>query len=81
MTRRFALVLALVLAGTAMADMPGWVRLAGLGAPDQAAPFATVQQVANERAQTLWPAVVAGDVVPMSDIDGPYSSLYVPLPD
>ena len=70
MTRRFALGLALILVGSAMAGMPDWVRLAGLGTPEQAVPFATVQQVANERARSLWPEAVPGDIVPMSDIDG-----------
>jgi hypothetical protein len=70
MTRRFVLVLALILVGSAMASMPDWVRLAPLSAPDQAVPFVTVQQVADGRARSLWPDAVEGDVAPMSDIDG-----------
>jgi len=70
MTRRFALVLALVLVGSASAGLPEWVRLAPLSAPDQAVPFTTVQQVADGRARSLWPDAVEGDVVPMSDVDG-----------
>ena len=70
MSKRFAFVLAVLAIGSAFAGLPDWVRLSGLNTPEQAVPFATVKQVADARAQTMWQDAVPGDVVPMSDADG-----------
>ena len=70
MTRRFAFALAVLAVGSAFAGLPDWVRLSGLSSPEQVVPYATVEQVARARAQTMWKDVVPGDVVPMSDADG-----------
>jgi hypothetical protein len=70
MTKRIAFLMTVLAAGTAFAGLPNWVRLSSLGAPESAVPFATVEQVARARAQTMWNDVIPGDVVPMSDAEG-----------
>jgi hypothetical protein len=73
MMKRFALCLLLggsVVVSLSRAAMPGWVQLKPAGSSDQAVAFATVQQVADARAKSSWPAAQSGDVIPCVDADG-----------
>jgi hypothetical protein len=66
----FSVIGLLIVASSLLASLPDWVQLGPAGAPDQAVAFTTIRDASDYRAHAMWAKPVAGDVVPLVDVNG-----------